>query len=186
MTNKQDASGFTLIELIIGLVIVIALSTTAVSIYYHYFHIELVSTKISDSIKRIKNATTIYYFDKKSSAQNLNFTVLLANGYLDVNSIYRGEKQSNKANFNFNYTVTPYYKTGPGIHTIDHITIDLITYQHIHLNQAHPNKRIVRKDKNRMNYYDYQWNFIPILPAGQEANIAQSEYLNRLTTGNMR
>lgn len=180
--NKYYRSfGFTMIEMLIGIIILSSLSATAISIYYHYFHLQSTALKISDSIKQIKQAATIYYFNHKQAAQNLNINTLVSDHYLDPTSIYQGAKELNGAtvshDFNYNVSFNDNTKT---------ITVSLDTYQSIRLNRSNPVKMTQIKHGHNHPLFTYQWTFTPILPAGQEASVSQAEYINRITTGEVR
>lgn len=57
----RKQAGYTLLELLLGLIIAILITTFGVRIIYHYSHEAVAQHKVADSIQRLKEASVIYY-----------------------------------------------------------------------------------------------------------------------------
>ena len=196
--KKQNAFGFSMIELLIALMIILTLSVTAASICYYAFTVDSVSIKISDSIKQIKQATTNFYFHMKNIGgltpndaipidylpltlnkkdPNNKKDILLNDGYLDPSSIYQGASYSNGKSHDYTYTVKK--DESPGALPVpDQFIITLTTYQSISLQQAHPSNFTLSPD----GLSTYTWKFTAMLPTGAFKDVERSRRLNLINS----
>lgn len=179
--------GFTLLELLIGLVIAVTLAIISIPLVYHYCNAISSVSKIENSIETLKDASTLYYYNDMKSVQKpaivlpLTIQRLYDLHLLNSNDLFNSISKDNKGHISstlYNYAVSYDEVT----HLID---INLITTRPVNFQTENPNHfSKTTEPKTGVTTYSYDWQFFPLLDIYSHQQNARIVRFQRMVDGN--
>jgi Tfp pilus assembly protein PilE len=143
MNNTKKQAGFSFLELLIALVLIIALSIISFALVYHYSRFYNQTTRIQSSIRLLHNAANDFYFNEiyqKINPKVLTISNLKKHGYINQKNIF-------KLQHLYRYRV---------MYQDSLIKITVRTREGVNLDTLRPtNSKVLIKYHNRKKYYVY-------------------------------